>query len=108
HNGVLKLEGLEHNLKLNTLDVTSNRVSKLENISHLVHLEELWASSNRLDSYEEVEEQCSGLKDLRTVYFEGNPLQTEQRSEYRRRIKQIIPHLTQIDGDMCKPDPNSP
>lgn len=42
HNLIEKLEGLENNTKLRTLDIANNKVSKLENISHLTLLEEFW------------------------------------------------------------------
>lgn len=45
HNGLERLEGLEHNLKLRTLDVGANRIAALENIAHLAALEELWVRS---------------------------------------------------------------
>jgi protein phosphatase 1 regulatory subunit 7 len=42
HNGLTKIEGLEKNLKLTTIDFGANFISKLENIEHLSLLEEVW------------------------------------------------------------------
>lgn len=62
HNGVTRIEGLEHNVnvhpnyffacvfscspqvKLSTLDIGANDVPAIENLSHLTCLEELWVS----------------------------------------------------------------
>jgi protein phosphatase 1 regulatory subunit 7 len=64
HNGVQRIEGLEHNVrpspsfllsfssptkpKLTTLDLGNNFIPELENISHLSHLQELWVGASIL------------------------------------------------------------
>lgn len=98
HNGISKIEGLEANLKLNTLDITSNRITKLENLSHLKELTDLWASSNKISSFEEVEKELKDLKDLDTVYFEGNPLQLQNPTAYRRKLIMFLPQVNKIDA----------
>ncbi|KAJ2844674.1 Protein phosphatase 1 regulatory subunit 7, partial [Coemansia brasiliensis] len=81
-----QIEGLENNHKLTILDVTSNQLTQLANIGHLQHLEDLWASGNQLDSFENIEAECAPLLQLRTVYFEFNPLQRAQPANYRRKL----------------------
>lgn len=44
HNGINTLEGLDNNIKLQTLDLACNRIDKIQNISHLSKLEEFWVS----------------------------------------------------------------
>lgn len=44
HNGIEMLEGLDNNVKLQTLDMAVNRIKKIENISHLTEIEEFWVS----------------------------------------------------------------
>jgi hypothetical protein len=63
HNGVARIEGLEHNvkffqaplvpllkdhtqLKLTTLDIGANYVPAIENLTHLTCLEELWVGTS--------------------------------------------------------------
>lgn len=80
------------------LDISSNQISQLTDLRHLEHLEELWASSNRLSSFDEIEKQLANKKELNTVYFEGNPLQTKNPALYRNKVRLAIPQITQIDA----------
>ncbi|KAJ1670373.1 protein phosphatase regulatory subunit Sds22 [Coemansia sp. RSA 25] len=102
HNGIDCIQGLEHNTRLTILDVTSNRLAQLSGIGHLERLEDLWASGNQLDSFENVERTCAPLQELRTVYFEFNPLQRAQPANYRRKLMLALPQLTQIDATPCR------
>ncbi|KAJ2671962.1 Protein phosphatase 1 regulatory subunit 7, partial [Coemansia sp. RSA 1085] len=102
HNGIQQVEGLDSNSKLTILDITSNRLTRLANIGHLQHLEDLWASGNQLDSFENIEAECAPLSQLRTVYFEFNPLQRAQPANYRRKLMMSLPQITQIDATMCR------
>lgn len=38
------------------------------------------------------------MKDLNTVYFEGNPLEKKQRALYRNKVKLALPNIRQIDA----------
>ncbi|PGH14208.1 hypothetical protein AJ79_03181 [Helicocarpus griseus UAMH5409] len=98
HNAITTLSGLENNTNLRVLDITSNQISKLENISHLAHLEEFWASSNQFASFDEVERELRDKKELKTVYFEGNPLQTKSPALYRNKVRLALPQIQQIDA----------
>lgn len=100
HNAITDLSGLESNTRLRVLDFSSNQVSKLEHLSHLTELEELWATGNQLSSFEEVERELGDKKNLQTVYFEGNPLQTNGPAVYRNKVRLAIPHIMQIDASM--------
>lgn len=98
HNGLTDLSGLESNTALRVLDFSNNQVSKLENISHLTKLEELWGSNNALSSFEEVERELKDKETLETVYFEGNPLQTNSPALYRNKVRLALPQVKQIDA----------
>ncbi len=99
HNGVQKLEGLEHCLKLNTLDVGNNFIEKIEGIAHLGEtLEEFWVNGNKLGALGEVLVKMEVLKKLKTVYLEANPCQAEEGVHYRRKIMLSLPWVEQIDA----------
>ncbi|KAL8999329.1 MAG: hypothetical protein Q9188_005907 [Gyalolechia gomerana] len=98
HNALEHISGLDQNSKLRVLDVSSNQIAQLANLKHLEHLEELWASSNHLSSFDEVEKQLADKKELNTVYFEGNPLQTKNPALYRNKVRLALPQINQIDA----------
>ncbi|RAL17567.1 putative general stress response phosphoprotein phosphatase Psr1/2 [Aspergillus homomorphus CBS 101889] len=98
HNAITDLSGLESNLALRVLDFSNNQVSKLEHLSHLKNLEELWASNNQLASFDEVERELRDKENLKTVYFEGNPLQMRAPALYRNKVRLAIPHIMQVDA----------
>jgi Leucine-rich repeat (LRR) protein len=43
-NGIEKIENLEQNIKVETLDVAKNRIKVIENIDKLTEMEEFWVS----------------------------------------------------------------
>lgn len=100
HNFVSKIEGLEKNSKLTTLDITSNRVSRIENLKHLKNLTDLWASYNHIaQSFESLGEELGHLPRFETIYLEGNPIQTENATQYRRKlVLNLGPSLEKIDA----------
>ncbi|WPK23637.1 hypothetical protein PUMCH_000879 [Australozyma saopauloensis] len=103
HNGISKIENLENNTKLTVLDVTSNRISKLENLSHLAELTDFWCSYNQVSSFDEISKQLGGLKELDTVYFEGNPVQLTNPTAYRRKLRLCLGEsLAKIDATYVK------
>ena len=64
----------------------------------MTHLEEFWASSNQLSSFQEVEQELRDKAELETVYFEGNPLQTQGPAVYRNKVRLALPQVQQIDA----------
>ncbi|PYH96369.1 NIF-domain-containing protein [Aspergillus ellipticus CBS 707.79] len=103
HNGISDLSGLEENTSLRVLDFSNNQVSKLEHLSHLKELEELWASNNQLADFDEVERELRDKENLKTVYFEGNPLQLRAPALYRNKVRLAIPHIMQVDASESIP-----
>lgn len=101
HNLLTALSGLETCTELRVLDISSNQIEQLAHISHLKHLEEFWASSNLMSSFDEVEKELADKQELKTVYFEGNPLQTKNPVLYRNKVKLALPQVQQIDASMC-------
>ncbi|KAI9496925.1 hypothetical protein BDB00DRAFT_887878 [Zychaea mexicana] len=100
HNAIEKIEGLEKNLKLTTIDIANNRIKHIENMSHLANLEEFWANNNLLEApcFAELTKELGGLKELNTVYLEGNPMQTDSRATYRNKVNLALPQVKQIDA----------
>lgn len=104
HNFVTKIDGLSNNHKLTTLDVTSNKITKVENLSHLKNLTDLWASFNQIDqTFEEVGDELRGLPALETIYLEGNPIQRNNETSYRRKlVMNLGPSLQKIDATFVR------
>ncbi|WWC62657.1 uncharacterized protein I303_105254 [Kwoniella dejecticola CBS 10117] len=98
HNGLTKIEGLEKNTKLKTLDIGNNMIEEIEGVSHLSELEEFWASYNQIPNLQALDSQLAPLKNLETVYLEGNPCQKNDMAGYRRKIILALPQIKQIDA----------
>ena len=98
HNNIAQLSGLEHNTSLRVIDMSANPIAKLEGLETLEHLEELWASYCKLDSFKDVEAQLRDKRELKTVYFEGTPLQLRQPALYRNKVRLAVPQVVQIDA----------
>jgi protein phosphatase 1 regulatory subunit 7 len=97
-NLLTDLSGLESNHNLRVLDFSNNQVDHLDHLAHLSHLEELWGSNNKISSFEEVERQLRDKEELKTVYFEGNPLQRNGPAVYRNKVRLALPQIVQIDA----------
>jgi protein phosphatase 1 regulatory subunit 7 len=98
HNGLTVISGLDSNVRLRTLDISSNRIAHLANLRHLEQLEEFWANNNLLESFQEVENELGGLEGLHTVYFEHNPLQKTAAATYRNKVHLCLKAIKQIDA----------
>jgi hypothetical protein len=65
-------------------------------------LEELWISGNQIATFEDIEPlkvaAAAGIQSLDTIYLEYNPV--AQEFEYRKRLKEYMPNLSQIDATM--------
>lgn len=86
--------------KLNVLDLCRNQLTSTKPFAHLPALEELWISGNKISTFEDIvplkEAATAGIQSLDTIYLEYNPVANE--FEYRKRLKEYIPHLNQIDA----------
>jgi protein phosphatase 1 regulatory subunit 7 len=86
--------------KLNVIDLSRNQLSTTKPFCHLTALEELWISGNKISTFEDIEPlkeaSAAGIQSLETIYLEYNPVADE--FEYRKRVKEYIPSLTQIDA----------
>jgi Leucine-rich repeat (LRR) protein len=98
HNALASISGLEGSHALRVLDISNNKIEHLTGLAHLANLEEVWASHNLLASFEEVDRELRDKKNLNTVYFEGNPLQTKNPVLYRNKVRLALPQVKQIDA----------
>lgn len=83
--------------QLNTIDMSRNRLTDTSPFAHLTSLNELWISGNDIKTFEDVE-YIRSLVELDGVYLEYNPVASD--FEYRKRLVEIVPNLTQIDATM--------
>lgn len=98
HNGIQTLRGVETLPRLRFLDVCNNQIEILDAVSGLSEMEELWISNNKLSDWQALETQLVPLQHLHTLYLEGNPIQKEAGTRYRRNIKDLLPQLSQLDA----------
>ena len=98
-NGIKKIENLNNLTELTTLDLAQNQIEKLENLESLEKLEELWMNDNKLSEWKLID-ILKGLKNLKTVYFESNPISKDVM--YRKKLMLINPNLEQIDANISK------
>ena len=92
---------------MNTLDLSRNKLIRIENLEHMTNLEELWLGGNKIESYDDIqlikilgnERDDSTPASLLTLYLEHNPIASD--FEYRMRLKELAPSLTQIDATYC-------
>ena len=86
---------------LTTIDLSRNRLTTTKPFANMFSLQELWISGNKIESFKDIEPiSILGTRDqakLETIYLEYNPLDKE--FEYRKKLKELIPSLTQIDAD---------
>lgn len=83
--------------QLNTIDMSRNRLADTSPFAHLKSLSDLWISGNDIKTYDDIE-SLRGLTELDVVYLEYNPVASE--FEYRKKLAEMIPSLTQIDANM--------
>lgn len=100
-NGISEIEGLDNCTKLEILDIGYNRISKLQNLKQLKSLTDLWCSYNQVSDFKNVEDELRELPNLECVYFEHNPLQTQNETSYRRKLKLMLPQISKIDATYC-------
>ncbi|GAA5840970.1 hypothetical protein JCM9279_001276 [Rhodotorula babjevae] len=102
HNGLTRIEGLRKLTKLTTLDVGHNKIedAPVEELAPLGELEELWANDNQLRTIPSLPESTHPA--LTTIYLEGNPLQKELGTAYRRKVQLELPQLKQIDANFVR------
>lgn len=73
-NQISKIEGLDNNLKLDTVDIAMNKVSELDGLAHLTELTELWMNWNNLEDTQANRDYLAKLQTLRTIYLADNPV----------------------------------
>ena len=77
--------------------MSRNRLVDTSPFPHLTSLSDLWISGNDIKTFDDIEHLRS-LTELDSVYLEYNPVASE--FEYRKKLAEMIPSLTQIDANM--------
>mmetsp|Transcript_2044 Transcript_2044/g.4432 ORF Transcript_2044/g.4432 Transcript_2044/m.4432 type:complete len:489 (+) Transcript_2044:112-1578(+) len=85
--------------QLNTIDMCRNRLTDTSPFGHLTSLTDLWISGNDIKTYDDID-HLRGLTQLDVVYLEYNPVASE--FEYRKKLAELVPSLTQIDANLIK------
>ena len=108
HNQIEKIENLDQNSNIETLDVSGNPIKSLvgknnsiseskvlhcinitiEGLEPLSKIEDLWMNDCSIAEWKEIE-YLKGLKLLRTIYLERNPIFKD--TMYRKKIMLTLP-----------------
>lgn len=89
-NQIKKIEGLDMNTKISTLDIAVNKLERLEHLDHLPELRELWINWNYLVDDAENRAYLKKLH-LKTIYLADNPI--SQGDDYQKMLTDAIPSL---------------
>ena len=97
-NRITKISALENLKNLEILDLALNQISVLENLdSQAESLDELWVNDNKISDWSSIEYLGKTLKNLTNIYMAVNPVYNRSQ-EFKVKIKQSIPCLTQLEG----------
>ncbi|KAH7708199.1 leucine Rich Repeat family protein [Aphelenchoides avenae] len=99
--GIETFDGIQKLNKLALIDAGWNSITSLDHLGHLQQLEYLRLSGNVISQWPEVD-KLAELEKLETVYLDGNPIQTQDRDSYRRKVVQALPQVTQVDWTSCR------
>ncbi|KAH7717570.1 leucine-rich protein [Aphelenchoides avenae] len=88
--GIETFDGIQNLNMLKVIDADKSSIASLDYLDHLQQLEELFV------------DKLARLVRLETVYLEGNPIQTQDRDNYRRKVVQALPQVTEVDARPCR------
>lgn len=100
NNKLTKLENLETNMRLISIDARNNEISSFD-FSHNFFITELFLADNNLRNVENIVQMLIPIRELQVLDLRNN-LVTKERG-YRRYISQKIPSLKILDGIEIKP-----
>lgn len=95
YNKLTKLENLENNTRLRTIDARGNKITDV-NLSKQQFIVDLLLSDNNLMDLDVFCTRIAHLKDLDTLDLRGN--EVSQEKGYRNRIISMFPRLKILDG----------
>ncbi len=95
------LEGLNPE-RLEEIDLSSNKLTEIPAFTRPLHaLQELWLNDNQIADTNSFQRLKEFLPNLKTIYMERNPVQTECPLDYRTQLRSNVPDsVTQIDATM--------
>eukprot|EP00761_Pharyngomonas_kirbyi_P013086 gb/GECH01013113.1/.p1 GENE.gb/GECH01013113.1/~~gb/GECH01013113.1/.p1 ORF type:complete len:192 (+),score=48.22 gb/GECH01013113.1/:1-576(+) len=103
-NNIKKLENLDAVAgTLEQLWISYNNIEKLTGIEKLKKLKILYMSNNKVEKWSEFE-RLKELPELQELLFLGNPLEEENRPNWRVEVLKRLPNLKKLDGVLIKED----
>ncbi|KAH7702372.1 leucine Rich Repeat family protein [Aphelenchoides avenae] len=85
--GIETFDGIQNLYELKLIDAGENPIASLDHLDDLQQLVELYLYENRISQWPELD-MLAKLTKLRTVWLEGNPVETQDRNDYRRKVIQ--------------------
>jgi len=102
HNKLETMVGLDHNLLLNTIDLSHNDIAEAEPLPAHAKLYELNLSFNCIDDMDNV--RTMALSHMQVLHLRGNPL-AFAGSNYRLTVSHMLPSVRVLDDIMQSPSP---
>jgi protein phosphatase 1 regulatory subunit 7 len=101
-NLIPDFEGLPVEAPISTVDLSSNKVKSVAGIEQHPSLEEVWMTGSALERFEDLD-PLKALPNLTCLYLEHSPIaKAHSAAEYKRRVLEICPKLTQLDADFLE------
>ncbi|KAH7717389.1 leucine Rich Repeat family protein [Aphelenchoides avenae] len=94
-------EGIQNLNKLARINAANNSIARLDLLDHLQQLEELYLCGNMISQWSDVD-KLAKLAMLGTVYLRGNPIEAQDRDDYRRKVVLALPQVTEVDDAPCR------
>ena len=78
--------------------MTTTKFISFKEKDHFPSLEDLWIPGNNITTFDQIQNLSLLGDHLETIYLEFNPI--DKDFEYRKKLKEIIPSLVQIDANL--------
>ncbi|KAH7717671.1 leucine Rich Repeat family protein [Aphelenchoides avenae] len=99
--GIETFDGTQKLNNLKRIDADMNFITSLDHLDHLQQLEELYLFDNKISQWSEVD-KLAKLAKLRTVVLSDNPIATQDHDDYRRKVIEALPQVTEVDNTPCR------
>jgi hypothetical protein len=102
HNQLTSMVGLDHNLLLNTIDLSHNEIVEAEPLPAHSKLYELNLSFNCIDDIDNI--RTMALSHMQVLHLRGNPIAFDG-TNYRLMVSHMLPKVRVLDEIMQSPSP---